>query len=33
MDSMQVALLAAAVPMEIRLSRNFVDALAEPVAA
>jgi NifB/MoaA-like Fe-S oxidoreductase len=33
MDSMAVALLAAAVPMEIRLSHNFVDALAAPLAA
>jgi putative radical SAM enzyme (TIGR03279 family) len=33
MDSMAVGLLAASVPMEIRLSRNFVDALATPVAA
>jgi putative radical SAM enzyme (TIGR03279 family) len=33
MDSMAVALLAASVPMEIRLSHNFVDALATPAAA
>ena len=33
MDSMAIALLAASVPMELRLSHNFVDALAAPVAA
>jgi NifB/MoaA-like Fe-S oxidoreductase len=33
MDSMRIELLAASVPMEVRLSRNFVDALAAPVAA
>ena len=33
MDSMDIELLAASVPMEVRLSRNFVDALAAPVAA
>jgi len=33
MDSMGIALLAASVPMDVRLSRNFVDALATPVAA
>jgi NifB/MoaA-like Fe-S oxidoreductase len=33
MDSMQLELLAASVPMEVRLSRNFVDALGAPVAA
>jgi NifB/MoaA-like Fe-S oxidoreductase len=33
MDSMDVELLAASVPMEIRLSRNFVDALGTSVAA
>jgi putative radical SAM enzyme (TIGR03279 family) len=33
MDSMSVELLAAAVPMELRLSKDFVDALHEPVAA
>jgi putative radical SAM enzyme (TIGR03279 family) len=33
MDSMRIELLAASVPMAVRLSRNFVDALAVPVAA
>ena len=33
MDSMSLALLAASVPMELRLSKDFVDALHEPVAA
>ena len=33
MDSMSLALLSAAVPMELRLSKDFVDALHEPVAA
>jgi len=33
MDSMSLNLLAAAVPMELRLSRDFIDALHEPVAA
>ena len=33
MDSMRIELLAASVPMEVRLSRNFVDALAEPAVA
>ena len=33
MDSMRLELLAASVPMEVRLSRNFVDALGAPVAA
>jgi putative radical SAM enzyme (TIGR03279 family) len=33
MDSMSLALLAASVPMELRLSHDFVDALHEPVAA
>ena len=33
MDSMSLALLAAAVPMELRLSKDFVDALHQPVAA
>ena len=33
MDNMQLELLAASVPMEVRLSRNFVDALGAPVAA
>ncbi len=33
MDSMRLELLAAAVPMELRLSKDFVDALHEPVAA
>lgn len=33
MDGMRIELLATAVPVEIRLSRNFVDALGEPMAA
>ena len=33
MDSMSLALLAASVPMELRLSKDFVDALHERVAA
>ena len=33
MDSMSLDLLAHAVPMELRLSKDFVDALHEPVAA
>jgi putative radical SAM enzyme (TIGR03279 family) len=33
MDSMRLELLAASVPMEIRLSKNFVDALHLPAAA
>jgi hypothetical protein len=33
MDSMRLDLLAAAVPMELRLSYDFVDALDTPVAA
>jgi putative radical SAM enzyme (TIGR03279 family) len=33
MDSMSLALLSASVPMELRLSKDFVDALHEPVAA
>ena len=33
MDSMALSLLAASVPMEIRLSHNFVDALSAPAAA
>ena len=33
MDNMSLALLAAAVPMELRLSKDFVDALHQPVAA
>jgi putative radical SAM enzyme (TIGR03279 family) len=33
MDSMSLALLAASVPMDLRLSHDFVDALHEPVAA
>jgi putative radical SAM enzyme (TIGR03279 family) len=33
MDSMSLDLLAAGVPMELRLSKDFVDALHEPVAA
>jgi len=32
-DSMSVAALAEAVPMPVRLSRSFVDALMEPLAA
>jgi putative radical SAM enzyme (TIGR03279 family) len=32
MDSMRLELLAATVPMELRLSRNFVDALAAAAA-
>lgn len=32
-DSMSVSLLAASVPMEIRLSKDFADALQEPIAA
>jgi putative radical SAM enzyme (TIGR03279 family) len=33
MDGMRLELLAASVPMELRLSRDFVDALAEPAVA
>ena len=33
MDSMSLALLSASVPMELRLSKDFVDALHEPAAA
>ncbi len=33
MDSMRLDLLAASVPMEIRLSKNFIDALHLPTAA
>jgi NifB/MoaA-like Fe-S oxidoreductase len=33
MDSMRLGLLAAAVPMEVRLSKDFIDALQAPVAA
>jgi putative radical SAM enzyme (TIGR03279 family) len=33
MDSMSLDLLAHALPMELRLSKDFVDALHEPVAA
>jgi NifB/MoaA-like Fe-S oxidoreductase len=33
MDSMTLSLLSASVPMELRLSKDFVDALHEPVAA
>jgi NifB/MoaA-like Fe-S oxidoreductase len=33
MDNMSLDLLAAAVPMELRLSKDFIDALHEPVAA
>jgi putative radical SAM enzyme (TIGR03279 family) len=33
MDDMRIELLAASVPMEVRLSRNFVDALGAPAAA
>jgi putative radical SAM enzyme (TIGR03279 family) len=33
MDSMRLDLLAASVPMEIRLSKNFIDALHLPAAA
>jgi NifB/MoaA-like Fe-S oxidoreductase len=32
-DSMSLDLLAASVPVEVRLSRDFADALQEPVAA
>jgi hypothetical protein len=32
-DSMRLELLAAGVPMELRLSKDFVDALQEPAAA
>jgi putative radical SAM enzyme (TIGR03279 family) len=32
-DSMSLELLAAAIPVEIRLSKDFTDALHEPVAA
>jgi hypothetical protein len=32
-DSLTVAALAEAVPMPVRLSRSFVDALMEPLAA
>ena len=33
MDSMSFDLLAAGVPMELRLSKDFIDALHDPVAA
>ena len=33
MDDMSLALLAATVPMELRLSKDFIDVLHEPVAA
>jgi putative radical SAM enzyme (TIGR03279 family) len=33
MDDMRLALLAASVPMEVRLSKNFIDALHLPAAA
>ncbi|HET6577973.1 MAG TPA: DUF512 domain-containing protein [Gemmatimonadales bacterium] len=33
MDGMRLDLLAASVPMELRLSKDFVDALREPAAA
>ena len=33
MDDMSLDLLAAAVPMELRLSKDFIDALHPPVAA
>ncbi|HEX6106844.1 MAG TPA: DUF512 domain-containing protein [Gemmatimonadales bacterium] len=33
MDSMRIELLAASLPMEVRLSRNFVDALGASAAA
>ncbi len=33
MDDMRLALLAATVPMEVRLSKNFIDALHLPAAA
>jgi putative radical SAM enzyme (TIGR03279 family) len=33
MDSMSLSLLSASVPMELRVSKDFVDALHEPVAA
>ena len=33
MDNMSLDLLAAGVPMELRLSKDFVDALHVPVAA
>jgi NifB/MoaA-like Fe-S oxidoreductase len=33
MDNMRLDLLAASVPMEIRLSKNFIDALHLPAAA
>ena len=33
MDGMRVDLLAASVPMELRLSKDFIDALHQPVAA
>ena len=32
-DSLPVAVLAASVPMPVRISKNFVDALVEPLAA
>ena len=32
-DSMPMAELALAAPMPIRLSKNFIDALEEPLAA
>ncbi len=33
MDSMSLDLLSATVPMQLRLSKNFIDALHQPVAA
>ncbi|MBA3497971.1 MAG: DUF512 domain-containing protein, partial [Gemmatimonadales bacterium] len=33
MDNMSLELLEAAVPMELRLSKDFIDALHDPVAA
>jgi hypothetical protein len=33
MDSMSAELLEASVPVEIRFSKDFADALQEPVAA
>jgi hypothetical protein len=32
-DNMSLSLLSAAVPVEVRLSKDFTDALREPVAA
>ena len=32
-DSMSLELLSAGVPMELRLSKDFVDALHQPAAA